>query len=189
MDALSFAARLLIGGILIAAATPKLLAPLHFQQIVMQFAPLPHGWARPFGRALPLLEIALGMLLLAGIAVRLAALAAAALFAGFAVTLLLSGDAGKRDDCGCFGRLQHLPRPWLVAQDVALALISSLAVYDPGLPFRLYELAGHTPGTHAVLLGFVLATLAVSCAVGYFARWRAPTGEKGGKMSKEGYAA
>ena len=171
MDALSFAARLLIGGILIAAATPKLLAPLHFQQILMQYA-LPHGWARPFGRALPLLEIALGMLLLAGTAVRLAALAAAVLFAGFAVTLLLSGDAAKRDDCGCLGRLQHLPRPWLAAQDVALALISSLAVYDPGLPFRLYELAGHTPGTHAVLLGIVLATLALSCAVGLLARWR-----------------
>ena len=189
MDTLSFAARLLIGGILIAAATPKLLAPLHFQQLVMQYAPLPHGWARPFGRALPLLEIALGMLLLSGMAVRLAALASAVLFAGFAVVLLLFGDAAKRDDCGCLGRLQHLPRPWLVGQDVALALISSLAVYDPGLPFRLYELAGHTLGTHAVLLGLVLATLASSCAVGYFARWRAPTVGTGGTISKEGSAA
>src|SRR3972149_11406195 len=139
MDALTFAARLLIGGILIAAATPKLLAPLRFQQIVMQYAPLPHGWARPFGRALSLLEIALGLLLLAGTAVRPAALASAVLFAGFAVTLLLSGDAGKRDDCGCFGRLQHLPRPRLAGQDVALALISSLAVSAPGLLSRLCE--------------------------------------------------
>src|SRR3990170_6976992 len=134
MDTLSFAARLLIGGILIAAATPKLLAPLRFQQIVMQYSPLPHGWARPFGRALPLLEIALGMLLLAGTAVRLAALASAVLFAGFAVTLLLSGDAAKRDDCGCFGRLQHLPRPWLAAPDFASTLFSALRVYEPGLP-------------------------------------------------------
>src|SRR3972149_2421078 len=98
MDTLSFAARLLIGGILIAAATPKLLAPLRFQQIVMQYSSLPPATA-------------------------------------------------------------------------------------PGLPFRLSELAGHPPGTHAVLLGSVLATLAVSCAVGYFARWRAPTGEKGGTIS------
>lgn len=177
MDALSFAVRLLIAGTLIASATPKLLAPLRFRQIVMQYSLLPPGSAGPFSRALPLLEVALGTLLLTGTAVRATALMSAALFAGFAGALLMAGDNAKQGDCGCMGRVQRQHRPWLAAADIALALAASLVAYDPGLTFRLYQVAGHEVRTHVVLLGLVLLTLALSCAGGFLMRWRPQDGE------------
>jgi len=172
MAELTFAVRLLIAGTLIASAIPKLLAPLRFRQIVMQYAVLPPGAVGPFSRALPLVEVALAALLLTGVAIRLAATISAALFGMFAAVLMLAPDNPGGGDCGCLGRLHRHARPWVTAVDIVLATAAAFVAYDPSGTFRLYQLAGHAVPTHAALGGLVLLTLALSFVFGYHIRWR-----------------
>ncbi len=172
MDVLSFAVRLLIAGTLIASATPKLLAPMRFRQIVMQYSLLPPGAVGPFSRALPVVEVALAASLLTGVAVRPAATISAAMFGLFAAILMVAPDNPGRSGCGCLGRLHRQAMPWVAAEDIVLAVAAALVAYDPGATFRLYQLAGHAAPTHAALGALVLLTLALSFVFGYLIRWR-----------------
>src|SRR3990170_6228557 len=172
MSELTFALRLIIAATLIASAMPKLLAPLRFRQIVMQYAVLPPGAVGPFSRALPLVEVALAALLLTGVAVRPAAAISAGMFGLFAGVLMIAPDSAGRGDCGCLGQLHRQAMPWVAAEDVGLAVAAAFVAYDPGLAFRLDQLAGHAIPTHTALGGLVLLTLALSFALGYLIRWR-----------------
>ncbi len=64
---------------------------------------LPPTVAELVGAALPFVEIALGLLLLAGLATRVAASVSALLMAGFVVGIASAWARGLRIDCGCFG--------------------------------------------------------------------------------------
>ena len=172
MAELIFAVRLLIAGTLIASAIPKLLAPLRFRQIVIQYAVLPPGAIGPFSRALPVAEVALAALLLTGVAVRPAATISAAMFGLFAAVLMLAPENPGRGDCGCLGRLHRQAMPWVAAEDIVLAVAAAFVAYDPGWTFRLYQFAGHAVPTHAALGALVLLTLALSFVFGYLIRWR-----------------
>src|SRR5262245_17824051 len=59
--------------------------------------------ARVIGAALPFVEIALGVLLLVGLATRLAAGVAAALLVVFIAGISSAWARGLQIDCGCFG--------------------------------------------------------------------------------------
>jgi len=172
MSELTFALRLIIAATLIASAMPKLLAPLRFRQIVMQYAVLPPGAVGPFSRALPLVEVALAALLLTGVAVRPAAAISAGMFGLFAGVLLIAPNSAGRGDCGCLGQLHRQAMPWVAAEDAGLAVAAAFVAYNAGATFRLYQLAGHAIPTHAALGALVLLTLALSFALGYLIRWR-----------------
>ena len=177
MSELTFAFRLIIAGTLIASAIPKLLAPLRFRQIVIQYAVLPPGAVGPFSRALPLVEVALAALLLIGVAVRPAATISTAMFGLFAAALMIAQNGTGRGDCGCLGRLHRQAGPWVIAEDVGLAVAAAFVAYNPDTTFRLYQLAGHAISTHAGLGALVLLTLALSFALGYLIRWRPDNSE------------
>ena len=190
MEFLGLAGRLLIGAVLLGSAVPKLLAPLQFQQIVLRYRVLPAAWARPLSRALPLLEIGLAGLLLAGILIPLMAGLSAVVFLSFVLAVLLARKRGEREECGCLGRLYSPPAAWLLAQDVALAAVALFIAYAPVSHFSLYQFVRDPAIAHARLtLALALGAASVAIAVGYFARWRAPTVGTGGTISKEGYAA
>lgn len=172
MSELTFALRLIIAGTLIASAIPKLLAPLRFRQIVIQYTVLPPGAVAPFSRALPFVEVALAALLLTGVAVRTAATISAGMFGLFAGVLMIAPDGAGRGDCGCLGQLHRRAMPWVAAEDVGLAVAAAFVAYDPGVAFRLDRLAGHAVPTHTALGGLILLTLALSLALGYLIRWR-----------------
>src|SRR4051812_48411722 len=74
------AARLLLGGIWIWAALSKLRDPLTFTQAVRAYDATPEWLSKAIGYGLPVLELALGVLLILGITVRIAAAISAALF-------------------------------------------------------------------------------------------------------------
>jgi hypothetical protein len=81
---------------------------------------------------LPVLEIAVGLALLAGIYVRTAAIAAAVLLVVFLAGVSSAWARGLQIDCGCFGDGGVVPAgetayPTEVARDVAL-LIAALAL-------------------------------------------------------------
>jgi uncharacterized membrane protein YphA (DoxX/SURF4 family) len=64
---------------------------------------MPFEVARTVGAALPFVEIALGLLLLAGVAVRITAGVSAALLVVFIAGIASAWARGLRIDCGCFG--------------------------------------------------------------------------------------
>src|SRR3972149_2550836 len=107
MSELTFALRLIFAGTLIASAIPKLLAPLRFRQIVIQYTVLPPGAVAPFSRALPLVEVALAALLLPGVAVRTAATIPAAAFGLSARVGMLRPHGAGRADFGGLGQLHR----------------------------------------------------------------------------------
>jgi uncharacterized membrane protein YphA (DoxX/SURF4 family) len=96
-------ARLLLGGVLLVAGVLKLPDPAEGVRAVRAFRLLPEPVVPAVGYGLPVLEIALGVLLVLGTAVRLAAVLTAVLLAAFVVGILGAWLRGLAIDCGCFG--------------------------------------------------------------------------------------
>jgi len=190
VEFLGLAGRLLIGAVLLGSAVPKLLAPLQFQQIVLRHRLLPAAWARPLSRALPLAEIGLAGLLLAGMFIPLTAGLSGALFLSFVLAVLLAMKRGEREECGCLGRLYSPPAAWLVVQDIILAAVAFFIAYAPVSHFSVYQFVRDPAIAHARLaLALALAAAGAAIAVGYLARWRAPAAGTERTISKEGSVA
>ncbi|GIH04931.1 hypothetical protein Rhe02_29980 [Rhizocola hellebori] len=104
---------------------------------------LPWELARFVGVVQPVLEIGVGLLLLAGLATRLAAALAAGAMTVFIVGIASAWARGLTIDCGCFSRGGALPvgqnpnYAWDIARDAALL---ALAIYLIVFPASRYSL-------------------------------------------------
>jgi hypothetical protein len=158
----------LTGGILIAAAVPKLRDSESLLRAVRGYRLLPAGAERAVARLLPYAESAAGVLLVAGVMVRYAAAAACLMFLAFCTGLTVNLLRGRRElDCGCFafGSDDDVPHiGWFHAlRALALALAA-------GVQAAAYEgtgLAGHVLGVAlaALLLAVVFALAQVRLVV------------------------
>ncbi|MEZ7237916.1 MauE/DoxX family redox-associated membrane protein [Rhodococcus sp. GXMU-t2271] len=93
----------LVGGTLLLAGVPKAGDHEGLLRVVRGYRLLPAVVERVVARMLPATEIAVGALLVLGVAGRVAAAAAAVLFLGFFVGLTVNLARGRRElDCGCF---------------------------------------------------------------------------------------
>ncbi|WP_338684571.1 MauE/DoxX family redox-associated membrane protein [Streptomyces acidiscabies] len=114
--------RLTLGMVLLSAGAAKLHPRADTQTGIRRYGLLPDRLVAPAARCLPSLELAVGALLCAGTATRAAAVAAAALFSGFAMAGAASLVRGRRIPCGCHGVLGEAPVSWpLVARTCTLA--------------------------------------------------------------------
>jgi uncharacterized membrane protein YphA (DoxX/SURF4 family)/protein-disulfide isomerase len=95
--------RLLLAGVFGVAGVLKLGDPAQTVRSVRAYRLLPEWLAVPFGHALPWLEVALAVLLLLGIALRLAAGVSLFLMTLFVAGISSAWARGLRIDCGCFG--------------------------------------------------------------------------------------
>lgn len=95
--------RLFLGVVWIWAAWPKLHNPRQFVQAIRAYDVTPEWLSKGIGYGLPVLEMSLGVLLIIGIAVRLAAAVSAALFVVFLIGVVQAAGRGLKLDCGCFG--------------------------------------------------------------------------------------
>ncbi|HEV7896828.1 MAG TPA: MauE/DoxX family redox-associated membrane protein [Planosporangium sp.] len=119
---------------------------------VAAFRLMPVEMARIVGAALPFVEFALGVLLLLGLATRLAAAVSAALFAGYIVGIAAAWARGLSIDCGCFGgggQLapgQHPNYAPDILRDVGLLLVAGFLVVWPRTRLAIDEwlLVGET---------------------------------------------
>jgi uncharacterized membrane protein YphA (DoxX/SURF4 family) len=100
---MSTAMRLVLGTVLLVAGAMKIIDPQASVAAVRAFELLPGGLVTVVGWGLPFLELVLGVLLVAGVAVRPAALATAVLLAGFVAAVASAAVRGLSIDCGCFG--------------------------------------------------------------------------------------
>lgn len=96
-------ARLVLAGVLGVSGIIKAADPLGTKVAVRAYSLFPDGWVEPVAIALPYLEIALGLLMLVGLAVRLTAVLAGLLLVAFIVWVISAAARGLSIDCGCFG--------------------------------------------------------------------------------------
>jgi len=96
-------ARLILGGVLLAAGGLKVFKPTDSANAVAAYKLMPTEIAHLIGYALPWLEVAIGLLLIVGFMVR-----PAAVFSGLIMVVFIGAIAsvwarGMLIDCGCFG--------------------------------------------------------------------------------------
>jgi uncharacterized membrane protein YphA (DoxX/SURF4 family) len=123
------AARLLLGVILVVAGTLKLPDPAAAVRAVRAYRLLPEALVGPVAFGLPVLEIAVGLALLAGVFVRTAAIASALLMAVFLAGVGSAWARGLQIDCGCFGgggqvAAGRTAYPGEVARDLGLLIVA-----------------------------------------------------------------
>ena len=99
---LALAMRLYLGGLFIAACWHKIAHPAAFALDVATYQLLPLSLVNPFALAVPWIELWVGVLLVAGVRVRAAALVTAVLLAMFMVALSYALGKGLDLSCGCF---------------------------------------------------------------------------------------
>jgi len=96
-------ARLVLGGVLLAAGLLKYQHLDKSQMAVRAYEMLPIALANFLGIILPFVEIAVGILLIIGAAIRISALVGGVLMFAFMIGISQAWARGLSIDCGCFG--------------------------------------------------------------------------------------
>ncbi len=143
---LGLAARLLLGGVLLAAGLLKIGNLGESVNAVRGYQLLPWALTVPVGYALPIIEIVVGLLLVLGLFTRWAALVGSLLMLAFIIGIASAWARGISIDCGCFGgggaiaAEQALAAyPWEIARDVGLLLCGLWLVWRPRTPWALHD--------------------------------------------------
>ena len=147
---LATAARTLLGGVLVVAGLLKLPDPAAAERAVRAYRLLPEVLVGPVAFGLPVLEIAVGLALLAGVFVRTAALGAAVLLVVYVAAVSSAWARGLQIDCGCFGgggpvAAGNTAYPGEVARDVLLLLLALALARWPASRLALGQTAAPPP--------------------------------------------
>jgi len=102
-DLIGLLARLILGVVLIWAGAVKVTRPALSAQAVRAFQILPYDFAGYVGYALPVVEILVGMILVAGLLTRASAVVGGLLMLAFMIGIASAWARGLSIDCGCFG--------------------------------------------------------------------------------------
>lgn len=142
MGWISFAARVLVGGVWIVAGLLKLPDPAASVRAVRAYQLLPETIVPVVGHGLPIVEVLVGITLVLGLLVRIGALLSCLLFVGFIVGISSAWARGLQIDCGCFGGggfdAQAAQKyPWELARDLGLLFASIWLVWRPRGPWAL----------------------------------------------------
>jgi uncharacterized membrane protein YphA (DoxX/SURF4 family) len=116
------------------AALAKIGNPEAMVRAVRAYQILPEGAVHPVAYALPFVELALAVLLLAGVATRLVAAVAFVLLLLFIGAVSSAGLRGLKIDCGCFGgggAVTHTHYLREVARDVGFLLLAGWLLAFP----------------------------------------------------------
>ena len=133
---LGLLARLVTGGVWIAAGAVKLPDPYTSVQAVRAYEILPASAAETVGYLLPVVEVVIGLALVLGLLTRGAAVISALLFVAFIAGIASVWARGIEINCGCFGGGGYDPDatsnyPWEIARDVGLLLLSLFIAWLP----------------------------------------------------------
>jgi uncharacterized membrane protein YphA (DoxX/SURF4 family) len=137
---LALAARLILGLIFVYAAWTKLRQPwLLFAMSVESYQILPQQGVLIVGRVLPWLELATGLLLLAGVWLYIVAPFTSLLLVVFFAGMVRAYIKGMGIDCGCFGVGEALG-PLTLTRDGALLALSVALTWLSlrSTPLRVY---------------------------------------------------
>ena len=158
----SAAARVGLAVVFLTAGLLKAVDPQSSVAAVRAYEALPAGLTTLVGWGLPFVELALGVLLLVGVATRAVAMAAAGLLVVFVAGVLSAAARGLSIDCGCFGgggavAPDQTAYAVEIARDLAFLVLTGWLVRRPGsrwsLDGRLHRVAslpGHARPGRAV---------------------------------------
>ncbi|MFV2197878.1 MauE/DoxX family redox-associated membrane protein [Nocardiopsis sp. LOL_012] len=143
---LTLACRVGLAAVLILAAVTKY-PPAMSVQAVEAYDLFPTDIARLIGYTLPLFELALALLLLAGLATRYVGAASALLMLVFIAGIVSAMARGLNIDCGCFGGGgQVAPEDTRygldIARDIAFMAMGAFIALWPRSPFALDRALG-----------------------------------------------
>lgn len=135
-----FSARLLVGGVWIAAGVLKLPDPAASVRAVRAYDLLPEAVVPTLGHLLPVVEVVLGACLVLGLLTRAVSAASVLLFLAFVVGISSAWARGLQIECGCFGGGGYKSGassayPWEIARDLGLLGLSLLLVWRPRTPW------------------------------------------------------
>lgn len=148
---LGVAARLGLAAVWLVAGAAKIDDLAASGRAVNAYQVMPYALATVIGAALPFVELALGVLLLVGLATRLAAGVSAALLVVFIAGITSAWSRGLAIDCGCFGSggqlaagqaPSYLPE---ILRDLGFLVLAGFLLTWPRTPFSMDGwLAGDT---------------------------------------------
>jgi uncharacterized membrane protein YphA (DoxX/SURF4 family) len=123
------AARLLVGAVFVVAGAVKLPDPAAAERSVRAYRLLPEALVPTAAFGLPVVEIAVGLALLAGVWVRTAAVLSALMLAVYIAAIASVWARGLSIDCGCFGNGGQVAAgqtayPAEIARDVGLLVVA-----------------------------------------------------------------
>ncbi len=150
---ISTVARLGLAAVFLIAGATKIGDLAGSGRAVAAYRLMPYDVAKVIGAAQPFLEIAIGLLLLIGIATRLVAGIGAVLLVIFIAGIISAWARGLRIDCGCFsaggdlgaGQLPTYGRE--VLRDVGFLVLAGILLWKPRSRYSVdAALAGPTMG-------------------------------------------
>jgi uncharacterized membrane protein YphA (DoxX/SURF4 family) len=141
-DWIGLAARLVTGGVWLAAGVIKLPDPEASVRAVRAYDLLPEAIVPFVGYGLPIVEVIVGACLILGLLTRPMAVVSSLLFVAFIIGIAAAWARGLQIDCGCFGGGGYdadatSKYPWEIARDVGLLALSSWLVVRPRSRFAL----------------------------------------------------
>lgn len=163
---------LLLGGIFLFSAVPKLRRPRGFVLTVLEYRVLPSRLSYFYGWLLPSVELFIALLLLSGVAIRLAGALTALLLLSFIIAVSINLARGRSLDCGCFGKKakRKIGKGLLLQDGFLLAAAITLSFLAPTWmnleSWSAFRLAGLTDSMLPLLLLVGLALVA-----GALSRW------------------
>jgi len=140
---LGVAARLVTGGVWVAAGVLKIGDPPENVRAVRAYDLLPESVVPVVGHALPVVEIVVGLCLVVGLVTRWAAVVSALLLVAFIIGISSAWARGMSIECGCFGggggpvQGASDKYPWGLARDVGLLLLSTYLIWRPRTPISV----------------------------------------------------
>lgn len=142
MDLPLLVIRILLAGVFFVAGLAKLADRAGLYQSMVDFG-LPKRFARPFGLALPLAELTVGLLLMFNTTAWIGAIGTLSLLLSFIVGITYNLAKGRKPDCHCFGKLNSTPIGWdTVLRNSLLALLAAFIIWQgPGTlsPFTFFS--------------------------------------------------
>lgn len=150
-DGTGILARLVVGSVWLVAGALKLPDPAASVRSVRAYQLLPESVVPLVGYGLPVLEVVLGVCLLAGALTRVASALSVGLLAVFIAAIASAWARGLSIDCGCFGGGSSptanaaAAYPWDIARDVGLLLLSAWLVRRPRTPWSVDRLLLDVP--------------------------------------------
>lgn len=169
MDIALLLARLLLASVFFVAAIAKLADRAGSNKAMTDFG-LPLSFARPLSLLLPLIELAIGILLVAATTGWWGGLGALVLLLAFTIGIGVNLTRGRKPECHCFGQLHSAPVGWQTfLRNTLLAACAGFVVWqgwdNPGL--SALRLVGTLTSNYPIAFFFATAFFAVLAAEGW----------------------
>jgi uncharacterized membrane protein YphA (DoxX/SURF4 family) len=140
---ISTVARLGLAAVFLTAGGLKVTDLAGSGRAVNAYRLMDYDTAKVIGAIQPFLEIAIGLLLLIGLAVRLSAAISALLLVVFIAGIISAWARGLQIDCGCFSKGGDLAAGrtaeygWEIARDVGFLVLAGILLVKPRTRFSM----------------------------------------------------